>query len=97
MSDLKSEAQKTCGCVGKNPGFSKLTKEDIDSKLASLIPGMWTLVEEPQKLVVRFTTRNWSSAVAFINELSHLAESADISHHPGKELKHFLGQLESFS
>ena len=86
MSDLKSEPQRPCGCVGRNPGFFRLTHEDVDSKFASLIPGMWRLVDESQKLVIQFTSRNWSGAVAFINELSLLADSAEISHHPGKEL-----------
>lgn len=84
MSDLISEPQKACGCVGKNPGFSKLTKDEIDSKFASLAPGMWRLTDDDQKIVLEFKTRNWNGAIAFINEMSVLAESVDISHHPGE-------------
>ena len=73
----------TCGCTGKNPGYDKLTSEDVDNELSKLSSGIWKLSEDHLKITMEFKTRNWKGAVAFINEASEIAESEEISHHPG--------------
>ena len=64
-------------------GRKELSEDAIDQELHKLSPGVWRLSDDKKKISIRFTTRSWSKAIAFINELSVLAESEAISHHPG--------------
>ena len=64
-------------------GRRKLSEDAIDQELHILSPGIWKLSDDKKKISTRLTTRSWSKAIAFINELSVLAESEAISHHPG--------------
>ena len=80
---VKSKSCPPCGCVGKNPGYGKLNNDSVDSEFATLTPGMWKLSDDYQKIVMEFNTRNWNGSIAFINEVSVIAESKEVSHHPG--------------
>lgn len=83
LVEVKAKSCPTCGCVGKNPGYGKLTNEEIDAEFATLAPGVWTLADDYMKITMEFKTRNWKGAIAFINEISVIAESDEVSHHPG--------------
>lgn len=64
-------------------GSSKLSDEMIHEELGKLSEGVWILSEDKLKISIEVMTRNWKGAIDFINELSLLAESSEISHHPG--------------
>ena len=55
----------------------------IHEELGKLSEGVWMLSEDKLKISIEVMTRNWKGAIDFINELSLLAESSEISHHPG--------------
>ena len=38
------------------------------------------------KITMEFKTRNWKGAIAFINEAGVIAESEEVSHHPGTSI-----------
>jgi Pterin 4 alpha carbinolamine dehydratase len=69
--------------AGSCVGSRELSEDAIDQELRILSPGVWKLSNDKKKISIGFTTRSWSKAIAFINELSVLAESEAISHHPG--------------
>lgn len=71
-----------CGCVGPNPGYIKLTKEELDVEMATLKGDFWVLSDDSLNLKRTFKCRNWQAAVDFINAASVIAEREDISHHP---------------
>lgn len=79
----KEKGCHSCGCVGKNPGYGKLSAEDVDKEMSTLSPGVWKLSEDRSKISMEFVTRNWKGAIAFINEASIIAESEEVNHHPG--------------
>ena len=66
-------------------GRKELSVDAIDQELQKLSQGVWKLSDDKKKISIGFTTRSWSKAISFINDLSVLAESKDISHHPGSE------------
>jgi pterin-4a-carbinolamine dehydratase len=72
----------TCGCVGKNPTYEKLTKEEIDAEMKTLATGVWQVSEDYVKISRTFKCRNWQGAVDFINQASVIAESEGVDHHP---------------
>jgi pterin-4a-carbinolamine dehydratase len=67
------------GCKGS----SKLSDEMIHDEFGKLSAGAWILSEDKLKISIEVMTRHWKAAMDFINELSLLAESTEISHHPG--------------
>jgi pterin-4a-carbinolamine dehydratase len=83
MSTTTSAAATASCSTGSCVGRRELSEEAINQELKLLSPGVWKLSDDKKKISIRFTTRSWSKAIAFINELSALAESEAISHHPG--------------
>ena len=73
------EVCTTGSCVGRK----ELTEDAISQEFQKLSQGVWKLSDNKKKISIGFTTRSWKKAIAFINELSSLAESGEISHHPG--------------
>ena len=78
-SSSATEACTTGSCVGRK----ELTEDAINQEFQKLSQGVWKLSVDKKKISIGFTTRSWKKAIAFINELSTLAESEEISHHPG--------------
>jgi pterin-4a-carbinolamine dehydratase len=72
------------GCKGS----SKLSDELIHVEFGKLSAGVWILSEDKLKISIEIMTRNWKAAIDFINELSLLAESTEISHHPGTRYRY---------
>jgi hypothetical protein len=83
MSTTTSSAVVGSCSSGSCVGRRELSENAIDQELRILSPGVWKLSDDKKKISIGFTTRSWSKAIAFINELSVLAESEAISHHPG--------------
>ena len=71
-----------CGCIGPNTGYNPLSREDMTALYQSLKPGFWVLSEDGLKLKRSFKCRNWQAAIDFISEVSTIAESEKIQHHP---------------
>jgi pterin-4a-carbinolamine dehydratase len=72
----------TCGCVGKNPTYEKLNRQEIDAEMKTLVTGVWQVSEDYMKISRTFKCRNWQGAVDFINQASVIAESEGVDHHP---------------
>lgn len=78
-----------CGCVGPNPGYIKLSQEEIAAEYSSLKQnGYWIVTSEGDAACLKrkFKCRNWQAAIDFINAASVISEREDISHHPDLHL-----------
>jgi 4a-hydroxytetrahydrobiopterin dehydratase len=72
-----------CGCSGA----AKLTDEEIQVELQSLNPlRQWKLSEDMKVISRSIVCRHFQSAVDAINEISKVAESPDMLHHPDLHL-----------
>ena len=77
-----------CGCVGPNPGYVKLSEEEIASEVKSLKPNFWKVASEGNATCLKrkFKCRNWQGAIDFINAASVISEREEVSHHPDLHL-----------
>ena len=78
-----------CGCVGPNPGYIKLSQEELVTEYSTLKQnGYWVLTAEGESTCLKrkFKCRNWQAAINFINAASVISEREDISHHPDLHL-----------
>ena len=74
-----------CGCVGPNPGTSRLTEAEARERAADLA-ACWTLDAEAKRLRRSFVAKNFKEAMRFLELAGEVAERADIQHHPDLHL-----------
>ena len=81
-SDHLSDPPKVCGsggCIGS----VKLSDQGINDEFQTLLADVWKLCDERKSISIEFMAKNWGSAMSFLNAISLIAESKEISHHPG--------------
>ena len=74
------QACKIGGCCGKDTPL--LPAAEVQARLGSL--PLWKISDDGKTISRTFTAKNWGAAMAFINELSVLAEEE--GHHPDVHL-----------
>ena len=82
-SDL--DPPKVCGgggCIGS----VKLSDQGINDEFQTLLENVWKLSDERKSICMEFMAKDWGSAMSFLNAISSIAESKEISHHPGSSL-----------
>jgi len=81
-----------CGCVGPNPGYIPLSSLEVMRRLVEISP-YWKFEtkeeDDSQRLVRKFTCRNWQAAIDYIQAASVVAESEEIQHHPDIHLTRY--------
>jgi 4a-hydroxytetrahydrobiopterin dehydratase len=82
MSTQTVEELKSKKCVPCEGGVPKVSKPDAESLLKSL-PG-WTLTDDGQKIVCKWTVKNFLAGMDFLNKVAQLAEKE--GHHPDVHL-----------
>ena len=65
-------------CMPCRGGIPPLTRVEAEQKMAE-VPG-WQLTEEARQLQRKFTFADFTTALAFVNQVGALAEQED--HHP---------------
>jgi 4a-hydroxytetrahydrobiopterin dehydratase len=81
-----------CGC--EDNGKVKLTEEEIQQELATLNPQWkWTLSDDHKTISRIMVLKHWQAAMNAIQEISKIAESPDMLHHPDLHLTSYR-QLE---